>query len=95
MSSIAGDGEAEEEVEPEHLAVDGLSSSPKKTCPHNVDQDRLSAGEDEGTKGARETFFFVFMLQERPKWVQVCSQAFKGQLPSKAKSLQSNIDFRP
>ncbi|XP_019749121.1 protein Wiz isoform X2 [Hippocampus comes] len=45
-----GDGEAEEEVEPEHLAVDGLSSSPKKTCLRNVDQDCLSAGEDEGTK---------------------------------------------
>ncbi|XP_051904713.1 protein Wiz isoform X2 [Hippocampus zosterae] len=44
-----GDGEAEEEVEPEHLAV---GSSPKKTRLRNVDQDCLSAGEDECTKVA-------------------------------------------
>ncbi|XP_077414801.1 uncharacterized protein wizb isoform X2 [Vanacampus margaritifer] len=45
-----GDGEAEEEVEPECLAVDGLSSSPKKTRLQRVDEDCLTAGEDEDCK---------------------------------------------
>ncbi|XP_061604104.1 protein Wiz isoform X1 [Phyllopteryx taeniolatus] len=45
-----GDGEAEEDVEPEHLAVDGLSSSPKKTRLLSVDEDCLSSGENEEPK---------------------------------------------
>ncbi|KAM9784421.1 protein Wiz isoform 1-T1 [Syngnathus typhle] len=45
-----GDGEGEEEVEPEHLAGDGLSSSPKKTRLQSGDEDCLFAGEDEDTK---------------------------------------------
>ncbi|XP_061557049.1 protein Wiz isoform X4 [Phycodurus eques] len=45
-----GDGEAEEHVEPEYLAVDGLSSSPKKTRLLSVDEDCLSSGENEEPK---------------------------------------------
>nr|XP_057906461.1 protein Wiz isoform X2 [Doryrhamphus excisus] len=40
----------EEEDEQQHLAKDGLSSSPKKTRLHSMEEDSLSPGEDADTK---------------------------------------------
>ncbi|XP_054614835.1 protein Wiz isoform X2 [Dunckerocampus dactyliophorus] len=42
--------EAEEEDERQHLAKDGLSSSPKKTRLHSIDEDSRSPEEDADTK---------------------------------------------